>query len=389
VARKSEVTSGPLTNDTFAAYTYDARNRLLNAGGVTNAYDTMNNRVGQTYGTNTTIFVVNSSSKLPQVLMRIKNGVTNYYIYGAGLLYQVTETATTTNTLTYHYDCRGSTIALTDGNGNVTDRMEYSAYATLTYRIGTSDTPFLFNGMYGVQTDPNSLLYMNARYYNPFLCRFINPDPTGFSGGMNFYAFANGNPISYLDPFGLVSWGLLGRSAFGFVANGVVAVGGALLAETGVGAVAAVYGAYGAGANFGNIINALRDTPAGPTGPAQTLANVAYPSSQTANNVGQVLDLTANLATGNALGSEGEIASAAGLVTAAQYDFATLNFANQISTVYLGATYVDAGLTTYDAWSWIGDTSPIPSSTTSLFSSPTTPTLNQSSTYFTGSSTGK
>jgi RHS repeat-associated protein len=243
--------------------------------------------------------------------------------------------------------------------------------------------------MYGVQTDPNSLLYMNARYYNPFLCRFINPDPTGFSGGMNFYAFANGNPISYLDPFGLVSWGLLGRSAFGFVANGVVAVGGALLAETGVGAVAAVYGAYGAGANFGNIINALRDTPAGPTGPAQTLANVAYPSSQTANNVGQVLDLTANLATGNALGSEGEIASAAGLVTAAQYDFATLNFANQISTVYLGATYVDAGLTTYDAWSWIGDTSPIPSSTTSLFSSPTTPTLNQSSTYFTGSSTGK
>src|SRR5208282_4987196 len=83
--------SGPLTNDTFAAYTYDARNRLLNAGGVTNAYDAMNNRVGQTYGTNTTVFVVNPNAKLPQILMRIKNGVTNYYIYGSGLLYQVTE----------------------------------------------------------------------------------------------------------------------------------------------------------------------------------------------------------------------------------------------------------------------------------------------------------
>ncbi len=53
------LTSGPLTNDTFVTYTFDARNRLLNVGGVTNAYDAMNNRIGQTYGTNTTIFVVN------------------------------------------------------------------------------------------------------------------------------------------------------------------------------------------------------------------------------------------------------------------------------------------------------------------------------------------
>jgi RHS repeat-associated protein len=202
--------SGPLTNDTFAAYTYDARNRLLNAGGVTNAYDAMNNRVGQIYGTNTTIFVVNPNAKLPQILMRIKNGVTNYYIYGSGLLYQVTETATATNTLTYHFDSRGSTIALTDGNGNVTDRMEYSLYATLTYRIGTSDTPFLFNGRYGVQTDPNGLLYMKSRYYNPFLCRFLNPDPSGFSGGLNFYAYANGNPVNLIDPYGLLGWSDVG-----------------------------------------------------------------------------------------------------------------------------------------------------------------------------------
>ena len=106
-------------------------------------------------------------------------------------------------TLTYHYDYRGSTVALTDGNGNVTDRMEYSLYATMTYRAGTNDSPFLFNGRYGVQTDPNGLLYMRARYYNPYLCRFLNADPSGFAGGLNFYTYANGNPVSYLDPFGL------------------------------------------------------------------------------------------------------------------------------------------------------------------------------------------
>ncbi len=81
--------SGPLTNDTFALYAYDARNRLQSAGGVTNAYDAMNNRIGQIYGTNMIAYVVNPNSRLREVLMRIKNGTTNYYIYGPGLLYQV------------------------------------------------------------------------------------------------------------------------------------------------------------------------------------------------------------------------------------------------------------------------------------------------------------
>jgi len=109
-------------------------------------------------------------------------------------------------TRTYHYDCRGSTIAITDDSGNVTDRVEYSAYGITTYRAGNTDTPFLFNGYYGVMTDPNGLLYMRARYYNAWICRFINPDPSGFSGGLNHYAYANGNPVSLIDPFGL--WGM-------------------------------------------------------------------------------------------------------------------------------------------------------------------------------------
>jgi RHS repeat-associated protein len=135
--------------------------------------------------------------------MRVQSTVTNYYIYGAGLLYEIDEAATTTNTLTYHFDSRGSTIAITDGNTNVTDRIEYSAYGLVTYRAGSADTPFLYNGRYGVMSDANGLLYMRARYYNPYLCRFINQDPSGFGGGMNFYAFADGNPISLIDPFGL------------------------------------------------------------------------------------------------------------------------------------------------------------------------------------------
>jgi len=197
------LTYGPLTNGGFATHVYDARNRLLNVGGVTNIYDSSGNRIGMIYGTNQTVFVVNPNARLPQMLLRIKNGVPTYYIYGAGLLYQVTEAPTATNTLTYHYDYRGSTIALSADNGLVTDRMEYAAYGLTTYRVGTNDTPFLFNGRYGVESDATGLLNMRARYYNPYLCRFVSADPSGFSGGLNWYAYANGNPVSYLDPFGL------------------------------------------------------------------------------------------------------------------------------------------------------------------------------------------
>ncbi|MEI6077755.1 MAG: transglutaminase domain-containing protein, partial [Verrucomicrobiota bacterium] len=106
------LTYSPLTNSTFVTQMFDARNRLTSSGGVTNFCDAANNRIAQSYGTNTTTFVVNPNAKLPQVLLRVKLGVTNYYIYGAGLLYQITETAAKTNTLTYHFDYRGSTIAL-------------------------------------------------------------------------------------------------------------------------------------------------------------------------------------------------------------------------------------------------------------------------------------
>jgi len=95
---------------------------------------------------NTIRYVVNPNAKLPQVLTRIKNGVTNYYVYGLALLTKSRKQQTATNTRSYISDYRGSTVALTDDNGNVTDRIEYSLYGLTTYHVGKSDTPFLFNG---------------------------------------------------------------------------------------------------------------------------------------------------------------------------------------------------------------------------------------------------
>ena len=58
-----------------------------------------------------------------------------------------------------------------------------------------------------MQSDDSGLYYMRARYYNAAIKRFINQDTvTGSiesSQSLNRYAYVEGNPISYLDPFGL------------------------------------------------------------------------------------------------------------------------------------------------------------------------------------------
>jgi uncharacterized protein RhaS with RHS repeats len=44
---------------------------------------------------------------------------------------------------------------------------------------------------------------MQTRFYSPILQRFLSEDASGLSGGINLYAFAAGDPVNAMDPFGL------------------------------------------------------------------------------------------------------------------------------------------------------------------------------------------
>jgi len=59
-----------------------------------------------------------------RTLMRTKGGVTTYYVYGLGLLYEETGGATKT----YHYNHQGSAVALTDSSGSVDRPLELCAF---------------------------------------------------------------------------------------------------------------------------------------------------------------------------------------------------------------------------------------------------------------------
>jgi len=116
----------------------------------------------------------------------------------------------------YHiYDGHGSTRALTDPNGAVTDTYDYDAFGNLLHSAATgipsggttiTATPneFLFAGE---QFDSDLGLYYNrARYLNVSTGRFWSMDT--FEGNrqspasLNKYLFAGSDPINRLDPSG-------------------------------------------------------------------------------------------------------------------------------------------------------------------------------------------
>jgi RHS repeat-associated protein len=58
--------------------------------------------------------------------------------------------------------------------------------------------------------DASGLMFRRNRFYDPASGRFTQEDPIGLAGGVNGYGFAEGDPVSYSDPYGLradsVSW---------------------------------------------------------------------------------------------------------------------------------------------------------------------------------------
>jgi RHS repeat-associated protein len=200
--------NGNLVSDTNNTYEYDDKNRLISVTTPTQtveySYDANDNRVAKTTSNGTTTYLVDANTAYAQVITESKaNGTTVEYTYGNDLLSQNTDT----QKLTYLTDALGSTRALADSVGNITDNYTYSPYGALLEHLGDSTNEFLFTGeQYGFETDN---YYLRARYYSPNSTRFLNRDSYDGVGGnpitQNHYAYANSSPSMYVDPSGYMS----------------------------------------------------------------------------------------------------------------------------------------------------------------------------------------
>lgn len=108
-------------------------------------------------------------------------------------------------TVTYVYtDPQGTPLAEADASGNITATFDYAPYGSQA--MGTAPNG---PGYTGHVNDPDTgLVYMQARYYDPSVGRFLSTDPVGPHPGNEFnfnrYNYANDNPIRYTDPTGRV-----------------------------------------------------------------------------------------------------------------------------------------------------------------------------------------
>jgi RHS repeat-associated protein len=185
---------GNLTSDGAKAYAYDAGNRLTAAGALGVTWDPADRLYQTTVGATVTRFVYDGQDVVAEYdgagneQKRYVNGL------GADQHLAIFENGTANWPLA---DERGSIIAVATNAGGALALNTYDEYGK---PAAGNYGRFQYTGQMWM---PDAGLYhYKARAYSPQLGRFMQPDPVGYLGGANLYAYANNNPISGVDPLG-------------------------------------------------------------------------------------------------------------------------------------------------------------------------------------------
>ena len=207
----------------------------------------------------------------------IGNTVTDYYYNGTLLMGTVKTTtnsdgSTTTSKLRFSYDADGKVVAvnyngnyyyylrnaqsdivkLIDKTGATVVEYRYDSWGKLLSTSGSlastlgKNNPFRYRGY--VYDEETGFYYLQSRYYNPEVGRFISSDVLLSTGqgvlGHNAYAYCGNNPIVREDTQGNL-WGL--------IAAAVGAVTGAVVGAV-TGAVTGAITALASGSDFGETV---------------------------------------------------------------------------------------------------------------------------------------
>jgi RHS repeat-associated protein len=107
----------------------------------------------------------------------------------------------------YHNDHAGTPQKLTNAQGEITWAAYADAFGRTTVDTGITpqSTPATTNNLRfaGQYDDSETGLHHNGlRDYDPSTGRYLQTDPIGLAGGLNTYAYVEGDPVNFIDPTG-------------------------------------------------------------------------------------------------------------------------------------------------------------------------------------------
>jgi RHS repeat-associated protein len=203
-----------LGSDRNISYRYDAADRLVGVGRgiakIAYSYDGDGNKAGRSLDEGSEVkrteFTSDITGALPVTIRETGTEGTRSYVYGLSLVEE--ELAASPGFVVpffYHADGLGSTIALTDMTGKPAAGYQYDPWGNPEISLGNAPNRFLFTGE--ERDAASGLYYLRARWYDPSVGRFLNRDPLAgrpeLPQSQHRYSYALLNPVRYVDPSGL------------------------------------------------------------------------------------------------------------------------------------------------------------------------------------------
>jgi RHS repeat-associated protein len=194
-----------------SSFSYDSKNRLLVAAQGSNtmsvAYDYRNRPVSRTINGKVTHYIYDNWNLIAEY--DTSGALQTKYVHGA-MVDELLVKIDATGTVYYHHDGLGSTVALSDGSGNLVESYQYDVFGRVTIydasnsviSVSSVVNRFLFTGREWIQ-EVGLYDYRN-RVYSAELGRFLQTDPIRFGAGdVNLYRYVGNNSVMWTDPTGL------------------------------------------------------------------------------------------------------------------------------------------------------------------------------------------
>lgn len=168
------------TNGTRAEYTY-------NSQGI---------RTSKTVNDETTSFILDGGN----VVAEQKDNNTIIYARGINLISRIQ----LDKEEYYLFNDHGDVVHQVNDAGSIIKAYDYDAFGIEVNVDKADDNPFRYCGEY--YDGETGTYYLRARYYNPFIGRFITED--SYKGqaddplSLNLYTYCQGDPVNYIDPSG-------------------------------------------------------------------------------------------------------------------------------------------------------------------------------------------